>query len=106
MLNDEVFVECASALGRRIADDVEPVTEEERIRHAFALCLGRPPDDTELDLLVSLQAKALEQYRADPDAASRLIGGAVADQLRVAEAASWMVVARTILNLDEFLTRE
>src|SRR6185437_7045276 len=41
-LNDTVFVECAQALGRRMAHEMSG-TPEERIRRAFRLCVAREP---------------------------------------------------------------
>ena len=83
-LNDPVFVEAASALGKRLQKlAVQP---EDRLRGGFRLCLGRSPEPRELALLLRL----VEEQR----------------RLGANEDAVWTGVARTLLNLDEFITRE
>ncbi len=84
LLNDPTYAACARALGERIRQ-AAPETEA-RLRFGFRLCLGRDPDSRETGVLGELVAA---QQRA---------GGA--------EPAVWAGVARTLLNLDEFITRE
>lgn len=84
LLNDPIFTEAAAALGKRLrALGKEP---EERLRHGFRLCLGRLPSASELAILARLVAT---QQKLGAD-----------------EQAIWHGVARTLLNLDEFITRE
>jgi hypothetical protein len=102
-LNNEVFVEAAQALGRRLAT-AEPAGDEERIDLAWRLCLARPPTAAERARLLKL----LEDYRAwysehERDAAA-LAGETSADA--AAETAAWIATASVLLNLDEFITRE
>jgi mono/diheme cytochrome c family protein len=85
LLNDPVFVECAKALGARIAKHGGDTTEA-RLRYGFELCLSRAPTARELAILTEL-VEAHEKLRAKPDAV-------------------WFGVARTLLNLEEFTTRE
>ncbi len=95
LLNDPAFVEIAGGLAARILQDrPEPATDRERIRHAFLLCLARPPTDQELETV----ERVLVQERAE----CRKAG------LRTAVVAppEWVTVARVLLNLDEFVTRE
>ena len=84
LLNDPVFVECARALGRRIL--TLGSDRDERLRRAFQLCLARLPEGEELALLVEL----VETQR----------------RLGASEDAIWAGVARALLNLEEFITRE
>jgi mono/diheme cytochrome c family protein len=77
LLNDPVFYEAAEALGQRM-DAEGGATPEEKIRHGFLLALSRPPDATEMARL-----KAFYTQSSD-----------------------WTAVARVLLNLDEFITRE
>ena len=97
MLNDPAFVEIAAGLAARILSELpDPASDRDRIRHGIMLCLGRPALDRELDMLETV----LEQERAD---------GAAANPTRPGDpspSAPWITVARVLLNLDEFVTRE
>ncbi len=104
LLNDAVFVECAQALGRRIAAE-QPGSPPARIRHAFLLCLGREPSRAEAERLTQLYEELLQSCRARPEEAAKLAGKEPAGG-SVAETAAWVALARAILNLDEFVTRE
>ena len=44
--------------------------------------------------------------RSNPEAAAKLLGKTKPATGDVAEAAAWVALARTLLNLDEFVTRE
>jgi hypothetical protein len=105
LLNDPVFVECAQALGRRILREGGS-TPEERIRFVYRLCLGRLPTATEQARLRRLYDEVLALCAKDPEGARKLAGGEPPAGTPAPEAAAWMAVARTVLNLDEFLTRE
>jgi hypothetical protein len=83
LANDPVFIELADGLGKRIekegsTDDVGKIT------YAFRVCFSRDPSTREVARLQSyLDAKK----KADPKTA-------------------WTAVARVLMNLDEFITRE
>jgi len=112
LLNDPVFFECAQALGRRIvveaprtADAATTLTE--RLRYGFRLCLGRAPTPEELADLAELYAGELALAEADPTGAATLAGGEPRPEgASQAELAAWIVVGRTLLNLDELISRE
>ncbi|HXG12909.1 MAG TPA: PSD1 and planctomycete cytochrome C domain-containing protein [Gemmataceae bacterium] len=104
LLNDTVFVECAQALGRRMVE--ERMGPSERIRHGFRLCLAREPSADELELLGKLYDDLLTACKADPEAAAKLLGKEKPAGADPAEAAAGVALARTIMNLDEFVTRE
>jgi hypothetical protein len=101
MLNDTVFVECARALGRRLA--TRDGDTAERIRYAFRLCLSREPTDSERSRLERLFGELRIECRNKPREAGRLAG--TKDDASP-ELAGWVALARTMLNLDEFVTRE
>lgn len=90
LLNDAAFFELASGLAKRILRD-SPAEDLARLRHAYLLCLGREPRLAEARTIADL----LDQERAD----------AKGDQQK-ADLAAWTSVARVLLNLDEFITRE
>jgi hypothetical protein len=83
LLNDQAFFEFAQALAARVLNEA-PADEAGRIRHAFRLCMARSPSE-------------LEERRL-----SELLAG----QAKMAPLAAWTTVARVLLNLDEFITRE
>jgi hypothetical protein len=83
LANDPVFVEFADALGRRVEKD-GPADPAGRVAFAFKLCFARPPSAAEADRVLAYYR---DQAKADPKTA-------------------WAAVARVLLNLDEFITRE
>jgi hypothetical protein len=91
LLNDPVFFECAQALGRALADaGAESV--DERIAKGVRRCLGREP-----------RAEEMARLRALFD--DQLAAAAVVNA-EAPEEAAWIVLARVLMNLDEFITRE
>lgn len=84
LLNDESFMECAQALGDHLAT-CEQDSDEQRVRYAVNLCLAREPSEYEL-------ARLLEVLATEREAET--------------QTAPWTTLARVMLNLDEFITRE
>ncbi len=84
LLNEPTIDECARALGKRLQD----ITQDPlgRLRYGLELCLSREPDENELRILLEL----IESQR----------------KAEASEPAIWHGVARTLFNLDEFITRE
>jgi len=105
LLNDTAFVECARALAQRILTEGSS-TPAERIEYAFRLCLARRPAAKELDILNRLSGDLLAACRADPKGTAQLTGAARVAGVERAEVAAWVALARALLNLDEFVTRE
>ena len=87
LLNDPVFHEAAEAFAARVLRE----GGDQPIGYAFQLAMSRQPDTRETQLL----AEALARHRAVLDREGKLT-----DQ------ASWLGVARALLNSDEFVTRE
>ena len=67
---------------------------------------GPKPTDFELARVIQLQQELLELYRKDPKSAGQLVAGLKLENVPAEELASWISIARTILNLDEMITRE
>ncbi len=86
LLNDPVFVEAAGALAGKLLQDAGTAAPEARVAWLYRLCLGRDADPDETRLLLRLVS--------------------VARNDGMGELAVWTAVARTVLNLDEFVTRE
>lgn len=78
----------------------------ERLRHAVRLCLAREPSSNELAVLGQLFADLHAAAKADPNAAAKLVGATKPAGADTVEAAAWVALARAIMNLDEFVTRE
>ncbi len=107
LLNDEQMVEAARAFAQRILR-LGGTDRVQRATFAFRSATSRLPSPAERAVLESLAAAQLERYRADPEAAAALIGvgASLPDAgLDPAELAAWTVVASTILNHDETITR-
>jgi hypothetical protein len=85
LLNDPVFFECSEKLGATLA--AKPGDIDQRLQIGFEQCMSRPPSPKELLTLRSLYDDQLELARGDP-------------------ALAMVAVARVIMNLDEFITRE
>ncbi|MCI0641000.1 MAG: PSD1 and planctomycete cytochrome C domain-containing protein [Gemmataceae bacterium] len=105
LLNDTIFVECAQALGKRIMTEAMG-SPEERVDGAFRLCLARSPAAKEKVALVGLYHELMKAASADTKESARLLSGAPPTNVDPTEAAAWTALARTLLNLDEFMTRE
>jgi hypothetical protein len=109
--NDPAFFESAQALGRRIvaevpAEDDSSRTARLRGERAFLLALGRQPSAAELSDVFALYSAARELALKDNEASQKLVGQSVPTSDAIAEIAAWISVGRTLLNLDEFITRE
>ena len=106
MLNDPVFFEAAQALGRRVVVECAGDSSD-RIRFAFRLCLGREPDSDEVQTLLQLHARHMRFFANDASEMIAALGeGDAPTDADPADLAAWIGVARTLLNVDEFITRE
>lgn len=106
-LNDQVYVEAAQALGRRILCDGGDTTTT-RAAFGFRLALTRTPTSEETQRLVSLFESVRQSFTADPVKATALSTkpiGPLPDGVQPADAAAWTVVSNVLLNLDEFLAK-
>jgi Protein of unknown function (DUF1553) len=82
LANDPTFMEIAKGLAERVTKE-GPADNAGKMAYAFKLCYCRTPSTLEQDRLL-----------------------AYLDQQRQAKAGPWTMVARVLLNLDEFVTRE
>jgi hypothetical protein len=106
LLNDETFVEAARALGARAIN--APGKDEARLSHLWRTVLLRAASTDELELLKGLLDRQRKRFSANPGAAKRLLAvGASKYDPRCGpnELAAWAVVAHTLLNLDEAVTK-
>jgi mono/diheme cytochrome c family protein len=110
--NDPAFFQASQALARRVVREVPSAGEprevvRRRAAHVFTLCLARRPSEPELSDLVSLFDNQVQLTIQDEAAAKQIAGPEpIPDQTTAAELAAWVGVSRSVLNLDEFITRE
>ena len=110
LLNDPTYVEAARSLAMLVLRTV--ADENERVEAIFRRILCRAPDADESKLLIELLHRQQKRFPSDTDAALKLVStGAsnipdtLTDQIERTELAAWTIVAHTILNLDEAITR-
>ncbi|MGI9458113.1 MAG: PSD1 and planctomycete cytochrome C domain-containing protein [Aeoliella sp.] len=112
LLNDPQFVEAARKLAERAMQDTAGQGGNASASVAatmFELATLRVPEDDELAVLVGTFNTSRDRYQANPEAASKLLGIGEAprsDKLAIADLAAWTLVANTVLNLDEVVTKE
>ena len=105
LLNDSVFVESAQALASRVLADRRATADGSRLSLAFRYCFARTPSQREGERLVQL-LNDLRAANTDTADATKLLGTHVPKGVPPAEAAAWVGLCRTLMNLDEFVTRE
>jgi hypothetical protein len=109
LLNDRAFLELARGLAERVLREA-PAGDSERLRYAFRLCVAREPSPPEAARLHEYLRSQREEFRAAPAEAQALLAaagsGAPLSNGDGPQRAAWTAVARLLLNLDEFITRE
>lgn len=99
MMNESQYVESARRLGRRALEVEGPSNLQQRMDWIFQTVTARLPDERERSDLMSLWIDSTAYYRENQSLAEKLVGNPNA------EAAAWTIVASTILNLDEVVTK-
>ena len=109
-LNDEVFVEAAQALARRVIEETPAADAGKRAEQVFRLCVARRPDEAELKAILDFYQAQLKRFREDKTLDPAVV--ALRDPAKkpqgmdLPELAAWTTVARSVLNLDETVTKE
>ncbi len=106
-LNDQVFIEAAGALARRMITTA--TTPHDRIEYGFMLSTARKPSSKELQSLLNLFEKSAARYKQDADASRQLVTSSLIPPppgVTANEMAPWIVVSNVLLNLDEAVTKE
>jgi hypothetical protein len=104
LLNDRGFYEFAQGLARRVLTERDG--DRERVRYAFQLCLARTPLPAEEERLVRLLKQQREASAGSSDLNGTREQPAGVTAIDRNEYAAMTAVARVLLNLDEFITRE
>ena len=107
LLNDPTYLEAARKLAERaMQKEAQPAS---RLAIAYRLALSRTPTEKESTILLGMYQESLEKFRANADAATKLlsVGDSPRDaKLNVAELAAWTTVMNLILNLDETISKQ
>ena len=101
-LNNHVFLNASRALADRAtfySDD-----DADRLTYLVRLCVARPPSSDEIRTLEGLLGDARSYYELHPTEGEKLEG--TGEQKASTASAEWIAVARIVMNLDEFITRE
>jgi hypothetical protein len=106
-LNEKTFVEAAQAMAVRVMKE-GGADNHSRLNYAFELCTGRKATPSEeMKLLKFWQ----EQYDYFENRTAAAVNVSVIDLQKMPEdvnlhkAAAWAMVSRTLLNLDETITK-
>lgn len=102
LMNDPVFVEAAQAFARRVL--AHEGNDTERIRYAFLLCLSRPPDAHETARIQQFLDEQRARIKAGGDTGLAL-ASETPDAGDAIERAAWTLACRSLLNLDETITK-
>jgi mono/diheme cytochrome c family protein len=123
LMNDPLFMDSARELARSAGFQpaVSPTSsrhppsphptpgaaedERHRIRLIFRRTIAREPTDEDVADLRKLLDQARDYYTQNRDAAAKVAGTGF-EKVDAADAAAWVLLARTVLNLDEVITRE
>lgn len=107
LLNDPSFVEAARALAQR-ALGADATDDEGRLRWTWRRVVGREPKSEEIAMLSSLLQSHRQHFGGQREAATALVGvgNAPRDEKHdAAELAAWTSIGRTLLNLNETVSR-
>jgi hypothetical protein len=108
LMNNVVFVEASRLLAERMLRDGGD-TSDEQVAFGFRLATARPPGSRELELLRDAYHLLHWKYQNDAEAAAQLLGVGEYPRdrsLDVQQLAAMTMVASTILNLDEVVTKD
>jgi hypothetical protein len=101
LLNDEIFMDCAKALGRWAAGQTQDSATV--LDKMFQKCVTRSPTPAEKERLLQFFSAQLGRFSSGELKASEFLGAEKGDKLN--EQASWTALARVLLNMDEAVTK-
>ena len=101
--NDPQFLEAARALGDLMA---AAGSVEKGITHGTRRVLGRGPTARELKILSSALTRYQQIFQSDTGKAQQLLTASGAQDSGDPNQTAWMLVASTLLNMDEAVTRQ
>ena len=104
--NDPQFLEAATSLGNIMS---LKASINEGITIGFIKTLGRKPQEMELKILSNSFNRYLKTFEEKPENAVSLLRSGYFQKQETTETktiAAWTLVASTLLNMDEFVTRQ
>lgn len=108
LLNDVTYVESARALGQRMLKE-GGATPASRVKFAFRSVLGRQPTAAESKVLLGGLQRWQTRFKGNEKATLTFINEGVIPndpKLNKTDIAAYTMIASTILNLDETVTKE
>ncbi len=99
LMNEQQYVEAANHLAKRALEEPGLTSNNQRIGWLFETVTCRQPSDAEQLELNDLLADTIAHYQGEPEQASKLTGTADAGE------AAWTILASTLLNLDEVVSK-
>ncbi len=105
LANDQSLFELVQGFALRILQE-GPDYDEGRLRQAFQICVSRTPSEHEQEVLIQYLNEQREYFKKSPKEAAQVASKKLPEKVTAVEAASWTAVARVLMNLDEFITRE
>ncbi len=99
LMNETQYVEAAKLLARRAMEVPSVETDSQRLEWIFETVTARLPNNEELIELSTLIEDLAVYYDQHPDLAAKLV------ETSDARAAAWTVLASTLLNMDETVTK-
>ena len=107
LMNDVQHVEAARAMAQRMLEQGGQ-TFEDRIAYAYRTVLSRQPTGREVHVLEKQLTANMQHYHRDVELAKKLIAlgeSRASDKVDPSELAAYTLIANTLLNLDETVTR-
>ena len=104
LANDAAFVEMAKGLAKRILEE-GPDYQEGRIWYAWEVCFAREPTEDELQRMSQFLSRQKEALKSS-DSTAALANAIEVEKVSQTDKAAWLLTARVLMNLDEFITRE
>ncbi|MCY2981375.1 MAG: PSD1 and planctomycete cytochrome C domain-containing protein [Planctomycetota bacterium] len=107
LMNDVQHIEAARAMAQRMLEQGGQ-TFEDRLAFAYRIVLSRPPTGREVHVLEKQLTANMQHYQRDVELAKKLIAlgeSRASDKVDPSELAAYTLIANTLLNLDETVTR-
>jgi len=98
-MNDIIVTEAAQALGGVLAASAG--NDDQRVERLFVRTLSRPPEADERRLMLQFVNAQRQRLKSKELDAAKICGSAGSSPDR----AAWTLAARTVFNLDEFVTK-
>ena len=105
LLNDQMFVEAAQALGKMTAERAKG-SSRRGAQFVLRQCLIRRPGRAEVAMVSKFYEQQLKRVRDKELIAAKIVSVEAKESPHAEELAAWTMVARAVLNFDETITKE